>query len=217
MQLDSTVVLWKDRARILSDLNFDTLVTESSWVDLEELKVYTVLSFPVPHSRLQDWMKNNVVWCREITKHTYLADRVLSWGVMGGRQGLILSHSDRATNAKMSARCWKSRQKEAVETKTQRERDGRVNMTTKSHKPSKTRWGLILHLRFSALPTLVLKQTVCRATDLKNAEINREREKLQISLHISHSECKINSTLLCELLQLFSARCFMLLYVSGQS
>lgn len=104
----------------------------------------------------------------------------------------------------MSARCWKSRQKEAVETKTQRERDGRVNMTTKSHKPSKTRWGLILHLRFSALPTLVLKKTVCRASDLKNAEINREREKLQISLHISHSECKINSTLLCKLLQLFS-------------
>lgn len=31
-------------------------------------------------------------------------------------------------------------------------------MTTKSHKPSKTRWGLILHLRFSALPTLVLKK-----------------------------------------------------------
>lgn len=99
-------------------------------------------------------------------------------------------------------------------------------MTTKSHKPSKTRWGLILHLHFSALPTLVLKKnnkkkTVCRATDLKNAEINHEREKLQISLQISHSECKINSTLLCELLQLFSvskyARCFTLLYVSGQS
>lgn len=51
-------------------------------------------------------------------------------------------------------------------------------MTTKSHKPSKTRWGLILHLRFSALPTLVLKKTVCRAIDLKIPEINREREKL---------------------------------------
>ncbi len=58
-------------------------VIESSWVDLDGLKGYEVLSLPMIHSGLQYWL-DNITRRREYTKHTYQSDSLLSRGAKGG-------------------------------------------------------------------------------------------------------------------------------------